>query len=199
MSPKTAVTALFFDKELDFKTRNILCVPLKFKNRILGSLEVINKKRKRMLRCRRLRALTVLANHVATAIENSRLYREAMTDALTGLYSRRFFQNHFRREFIRSARVKGRSRFLCDLDDFKEFNDTYGHQAGDRALKAVAAAMRATLRRIDVAARYGGEEFVTLLHDTDKNGAMIVAERMREAIQNKVIKKGNKEFPSHAP
>ena len=75
------------------------------------------------------------------------------------------------------------SLIMLDIDDFKEFNDTYGHPRGDRVLQSVSDVIRANLREMDIAARYGGEEFVVVLPETDSEGALAVAERIRADVE----------------
>jgi diguanylate cyclase (GGDEF)-like protein len=109
----------------------------------------------------------------------------ARTDGLTGLNNRRTFEEHAEREWLIMQRT-GRplSMLLIDVDNFKGFNDLYGHSAGDDALMAVASCIDSAVRRPgDVAARYGGEEFAVLLPDTHDLGAALIAERMRAAVQ----------------
>ncbi|HTW82503.1 MAG TPA: sensor domain-containing diguanylate cyclase [Candidatus Sulfotelmatobacter sp.] len=113
----------------------------------------------------------------------------SMVDGLTGLPNRRFFEERLDAA-IRSAHRTHRplALLLADVDGFKQFNDTYGHLAGDEALKAVASAMRAaTLRPGDVVARWGGEEFVAVLPETDRDGACMVAERLRSSVESLLI------------
>jgi diguanylate cyclase (GGDEF)-like protein len=112
-----------------------------------------------------------------------RTERSAISDGLTGLYNHAFFLQALRREVNRSKR-HGTSVSLAmfDLDDFKKLNDTRGHLEGDKVLVKAAALVKETLREIDVAARYGGEEFAVILPDTPKEGARIVAERIRARI-----------------
>ncbi|HEX3464538.1 MAG TPA: sensor domain-containing diguanylate cyclase [Candidatus Elarobacter sp.] len=108
----------------------------------------------------------------------------SMVDGLTTLPNRRYFETRLH-DAIRLARRAGRplALLMADVDAFKQYNDTYGHLAGDEALKCVAAALRASaLRPGDVFARWGGEEFAALLPDTDTEGAYLVAERLRAAI-----------------
>jgi diguanylate cyclase (GGDEF)-like protein len=117
---------------------------------------------------------------------NDRFGREeeaSRTDALTGLPNRRGFLEAGDGTLVRSRR-SGRpvSIVLSDLDHFKRVNDSLGHAAGDATLKAVAVAIRGVLRAQDVAARWGGEEFILLLPDTGKEGAVRVAESVREAV-----------------
>jgi diguanylate cyclase (GGDEF)-like protein len=112
--------------------------------------------------------------------------REATRDPLTGLYNRRYFDQALHCE-LTTARRTGReiSLLVCDIDQFKAYNDNYGHQQGDMCLQQVAACLKQNLsRNIDWIARYGGEEFVVVLPDTDLNGAVHVAERLIKAVKN---------------
>ena len=108
---------------------------------------------------------------------------EASTDGLTGLLNRRQLDRRTA-EAVRVARRHGRplACLMVDLDHFKDVNDNFGHQVGDDALREVAQRLRLTCRRSDVIGRYGGEEFVVLLPETDAEGAMVMAERIRDAI-----------------
>ena len=115
---------------------------------------------------------------------NLTLQRIASTDSLTGISNRRHFDRVFPDEWRRAEREKEPlSVIMIDIDFFKAFNDTYGHQAGDECLRKVAAALRSSLRRPgDVVARYGGEEFVAVLPGVDRRGALRVAEGMHEKV-----------------
>ena len=117
--------------------------------------------------------------------KNRLLERLSALDTLTGIANRRRFDDVLRQEWKRSARDSSSLALLfCDIDHFKRFNDTYGHQAGDDCLVRVAQAMEDTLNRpADLAARYGGEEFVGLLVDTDPEGALLLAERVRARVE----------------
>ena len=107
----------------------------------------------------------------------------ARVDPLTGLYNRRFFEERFYVEFARSQRYRvPLGCLMLDIDHFKSVNDTYSHQAGDKALKELALAMRRTLRDVDLLARYGGEEFVAVLPETSPTDAKLVAERLRAGV-----------------
>jgi diguanylate cyclase (GGDEF)-like protein/PAS domain S-box-containing protein len=116
---------------------------------------------------------------------NARLQSLAATDGLTGLANRRSFDIALERECRRTARARQPlSLLMIDVDKFKDFNDGYGHQAGDECLRSVAQAIMQTFRRPgDLAARYGGEEFAIILPDTDEDGARAVAEALRLAVQ----------------
>ena len=115
---------------------------------------------------------------------NAELERLATTDGLTGLLNHRAFQERLGQEFRRAGRYSTPlSLLILDVDKFKQFNDTFGHPAGDMVLKAVAEVLRVGARETDVVARYGGEEFVVILPLTDAAGAHIVAERIRAAVE----------------
>jgi diguanylate cyclase (GGDEF)-like protein len=133
-----------------------------------------------------------LGSQAAVALENVRLHRiverQASTDGLTDLANRRQFEEALASEISRAERFGGAlSLILADLDDFKQVNDHYGHQAGDDVLREFAAVLRDTVRDIDVASRYGGEEFAVLLPQTDLVGAQRLAERLREAMASRRI------------
>ncbi len=113
------------------------------------------------------------------------LERLATQDGLTGLKNRRALDEQLTAEYQRALRYKTPlSLILLDVDKFKSFNDTFGHPAGDEVLKSVGKILGEGVRNIDFAARYGGEEFALLLPSTDAQGALILAERLRAAIEN---------------
>ena len=126
------------------------------------------------------------------AQENQELQKLTLVDDLTEVANRRSFNQYFDKEWRRSAREQTPlSLIMCDIDYFKAYNDTYGHQAGDDCLKKVAQAIRFTLKRpADLVARYGGEEFVVVLPNTNKIGALYVAQEIREAIRTLQIAHG---------
>jgi diguanylate cyclase (GGDEF)-like protein/PAS domain S-box-containing protein len=117
------------------------------------------------------------------------LARLARTDPLTGLGNRRRFDEHLEAEVARAARSgEPLSLVLCDVDNFKRFNDRYGHQAGDECLATVARALETVVRRpADLAARYGGEEFALVLPGTSAEGASSVGERLRAAVRELAV------------
>lgn len=123
-------------------------------------------------------------NHLLLKRQTDLLRSLSFLDGLTGIANRRRLDETMAREWRRCARARAPlSLILLDVDHFKPFNDHYGHQAGDECLRAVAEVLAEQMKRpSDVAARYGGEEFVCLLPDTDEEGALQVAERLREAV-----------------
>jgi diguanylate cyclase (GGDEF)-like protein len=131
--------------------------------------------------------LQAVASELVVAVENSQLYkltkRLSITDELTSLYNYRFLLQRLDEEIERAKRYnRSLSLLMIDTDDFKRFNDTYGHIAGDQALADVGAALRTAVREIDVVCRYGGEEFAVVLPETDAEGAFVVAEKVRESV-----------------
>lgn len=130
--------------------------------------------------------LTREFNTMARNLEEKqqRLVTETITDSLTELHNFRYFQTHLKDEISRATRYKHTFALLIiDIDHFKHFNDTNGHQMGNVILKEIATTLKETLRREDFIARYGGEEFVVILPETDKVHALPVAERLRNAIE----------------
>ena len=118
-------------------------------------------------------------------LANEQLIILTVQDGLTGIANRRMFDNYLNKEWRRAMREQCTlSLILLDVDFFKKYNDTYGHQQGDRCLIAVAESMQKYIRRpADLAARYGGEEFAIILPNTHEEGALLIAERVREGIQ----------------
>ncbi|WP_422959842.1 GGDEF domain-containing protein [Undibacterium sp. Xuan67W] len=117
------------------------------------------------------------------------LKKEATTDSLTGIYNRRFFDEHFKMAMGHSKRQKlPLSVFMVDIDFFKEYNDYYGHVAGDKALIIVAKTLKTQLVRAnDIVARYGGEEFILMLPNMPEDLAMQFAEKIRAAVWDAAI------------
>jgi len=119
----------------------------------------------------------------------NQLQKLSIYDSLTKIYNRRYFMQRFSEEFERAKRFNLELSFLMvDVDHFKKINDTYGHLVGDAVLKEIANILNENLREMDFVGRYGGEEFSTLLLETDKAGAIMVAERLSSKISRQRIK-----------
>lgn len=117
---------------------------------------------------------------------------EAFTDALTGLNNRHAFDCRLEEEFARWRRYNfPLSLIIVDVDHFKKVNDTYGHLAGDKVLHVIGTHLKQATRATDFPARYGGEEFVVLLPEVDLNGARSVAEKIRQAVEEKPFRSGD--------
>jgi len=135
----------------------------------------------------------ILSQQFLLGIKRSVLYQKvqelAITDGLTGAFSRRYWIERFQEELSRSKKFQYNLSFLMiDIDHFKNFNDCYGHLVGDAILKSTAETIKENLRQIDLIGRYGGEEFSVILTETNKEKAKLAAERIREAIEKKPIK-----------
>lgn len=135
---------------------------------------------------------TTVARQIALAIANLKLYatlqNQSIRDPLTGLFNRRYLGEFLDRELHRAQRnQQSLSLLLLDVDHFKQFNDTFGHDAGDAVLRSLSRFLQASVRNSDIACRYGGEEMVLVLPDTDPNDATQRAEQLRQGMQKMVI------------
>lgn len=160
---------------------------------ILGALTVLDR-RARQLAPEQCLALETLSRQIMELLEmrrtliglsdaNAKLGQQNITDALTGVPNRRAYDQKLTEEYSRAKRTGAPlSMLLIDIDNFKEFNDSFGHPAGDTALQSVARVLMSSLRPYDFLARYGGEEFVIILPSTDLTDAIVVAERVRSLV-----------------
>ncbi|MDP8223753.1 MAG: diguanylate cyclase [Candidatus Lernaella stagnicola] len=187
---------------------SILCLPLVAADEPIGVINITNKKDGKPFTPEDLELLTAMANQAAVAINNATLYEMAITDELTKIYIRRFFNIRLAAELKRAERYGKRvSVAICDLDKFKSVNDTYGHDVGDSTLIKIADVLRTRVREVDTPARFGGEEFSVVFPETGVEGASAVAERVREAVaeaevpglpRKVTISIGIASFPDHA-
>jgi len=162
---------------------NIMCLPLMVEKRSIGVMNIVNKRGSGFGDADVAFAGT-MASQIALTIEKTRLYELSITDGLTKLFVHRYFQIVMDNELKRAKRYGSCvSLILMDIDHFKKFNDTYGHQMGDRVLSLTALILREAVRSIDVPCRYGGEEFAVVLPETDAQNTYSVAERIRKAVE----------------
>ncbi len=186
-------------------------VPIIYQQNYMGTLLVRATDARRIWQKSERLLLRTVADQVALAISHARLYtqsqQQALTDALTGCFNRRAFDMQLERELRLAARMRQPlSLLMLDVDHFKRVNDTFGHDAGDTALRCLANTLRAELRAVDTAARYGGEEFAIILPQADLEGALLVAERLRTRLADTVMPNighltasfGLASYPQHA-
>lgn len=138
-------------------------------------------------------SLLILIQRFISEMQRIRLYQKiqtlAITDGLTGVYVRRYWMERFEGELARSKKLGLKlSLLMVDIDNFKKFNDQYGHLVGDAVLKQVAETIKKSVREIDLVGRYGGEEFTVLLIETDESAAFFVAERIRRTVQERTLR-----------
>ncbi len=169
------------------QTKSILAVPMLLHGKVVGMISAQSYKENAYTREDQY-LLELLAAHAAISIENARLFAKAQQladiDPLTGVFSRRKFFELAELEFSRSKRYKKPlSVIMLDVDEFKKFNDTYGHKVGDLVLKLVATQCKLSLREVDIFGRLGGEEFAAAFPDTDLEHACLAADRLRKIVE----------------
>ncbi|MDX2098908.1 MAG: diguanylate cyclase [Leptolyngbyaceae cyanobacterium bins.59] len=178
------------------QVRAYLEVPILQSDKLWGLLTVHHCTHPHTWKPFEMEAMNQLAVQVALAIRQAQVYQElermnqeltrlATLDGLTQVANRRYFDDYLQREWGRAAREQTPlSLILCDIDSFKAYNDTYGHQAGDRCLQRVARVIHQAARRpSDLASRYGGEEFAVILPNTNAQGALQIAHRIRKHVK----------------
>ncbi|MEK6726711.1 MAG: diguanylate cyclase [Deltaproteobacteria bacterium] len=174
-----------------FKTKSFVSIPLKLNSRTIGVLNLSDKITGEIFSAEDRDLLLSFASYASIALDRGTYFKMSeelksisITDHLTGLLNRRYLQERLFEETERAKRHKAPlTLFMIDIDDFKSFNDRYGHPAGDQILKTVAHAIQEEVRNIDVVARYGGEEFTVMLPTTSKTASMVIAERIRKGIE----------------
>ena len=171
-------------------SKSVICIPLAPSNKPFGVMMVFSPRED--VTDKELNFLTLFANQVEMAITIANLFenlkKEAVTDSLTDLYNRRYFNQALQKELERAQRLQQPFSIVSlDLDYLKKINDTYGHFFGDLAIRTIADILKKNARSIDVPARLGGEEFSVLLPGVDSSGAMIAAERIRSAIETQEL------------
>jgi diguanylate cyclase (GGDEF)-like protein len=174
-------------------TRSIVYLPLNITDHIIGTLMLASRKPNAYSRSQ-IKLLERVALQIAAPIENAQLYAQveqrSRIDELTGLFNRRHFEERLKEEISRHSRYGDVfSLFMLDLDNFKSYNDLYGHPAGDILLNQIGKIIKGSLRNVDKAFRYGGDEFVAILPQTNKDDAYVVAERVRGQLAEEMEKK----------
>ncbi len=165
---------------------SLFAFPLIISGEVLGML-IVSSENSRVLGEQETQILTSITNQASMAIQNiltiTTEKRKADTDGLTGLYNRRYFNEQIEWLVDRALeQEQPLSLILMDIDNFKKYNDTYGHPAGDQLLKVLTAAISEVVREHDIFARYGGEEFAIILRDTNNKLALQIGERIRQVV-----------------
>jgi len=179
-------------KRPNYKTGSFVSIPLKIGEETIGVLNLSDKVSGEVFSEADMSFLHYFASYASIAIRGAHYYKISeemrtlsITDSLTGLFNRRYFDDRLFEELQRATRYDSVfSLAIFDIDDFKLFNDTEGHLAGDEILKAIADISRDSLRSIDIIARFGGEEFSIIMPQTGRDEAFGVAERVRKNIRN---------------
>lgn len=171
-----------------FNSDEFVVVPLKAKDKPIGLIVADNLFTRRSITKDDTRILLIFANQAGMAIENSQLYERTLVkahkDSLTDLWNHGYFQRTFEERLkIAKQNVSYASIILIDIDNFKIYNDTWGHQKGDDILAKISKIITDSSRRVDCVCRYGGEEFAVILPDASKKDAMVIAERIRSHIE----------------
>lgn len=178
-----------------YRHKSFMSVPIKLQNRIVGIVNVADKRDDKDATFNNidLKILSTIVHQAAMAIENANYYREleylSLTDPLTGIYNYRHFIRTLDAEI---SRVKRYQHSLCllmiDVDNFKHYNDTFGHPEGDRLLKKISKTLKNNLRSVDVVCRYAGDEFAVILPETSADEGLLVAKKIKNAVESLELK-----------
>jgi diguanylate cyclase (GGDEF)-like protein len=177
---------------VEWNNRSAICVPLGQGNNFKAVLVMVAKDRTKPFPDKDMRMVVDMADRVGVVISHSELFatveRQAVTDPMTGLFNRRYFEEQLSKEIDRFQRFGHPFSFIIvDLDFLKKINDSKGHHVGDAAIIHTGNVVRRSVREIDTVGRFGGEEFVVLLPETDLKWAKMVAERICAAIREKGV------------
>jgi len=177
------------------RLKTIMCIPLKVRKRVIGLIYIDSKSISPWLTESDLVFFEALAEQAAIAIENARLFQKAVTDELTLLYNRSYFENRLEEEISKAKRYgTSLSIIYMDVDGLKRVNDRYGHLFGDRVLTKLANLMKSLLRRYDSLCRFGGDEFIMILPDTERETAKKIAGRICDKIQRHTFEMGKEKI-----
>ena len=184
---KSGIDFEFYGTAADDKTQSLIAVPMLIQGRIMGMISA-QSYQPNAYTANDHTLLELLGAHAAVAIENARLFNKAQhlanIDALTEVLSRGKFYELAMAEFNKAVRYKKNlSCIMLDVDNFKAFNDKYGHKIGDHVLRTVASQCKKSIRNVDILGRLGGEEFAVLLPETELSDAVITANRLQRTVE----------------
>ncbi len=190
--PSTKDEPLFtkkVDEMSEFSTEAIICIPMRIRNRVIGVIELINKKDLSPFQQYDIEVLATVADYAAIALENARNYEQiqkmTITDDISGLFNSRHLHKVLEGELDRSQKNNTSfSLIFFDLDSFKKVNDTHGHLVGSSLLSKVGALIADTMEEGHHGARYGGDEFVIILPETNKKDAIVFCQKLQKRLND---------------
>jgi len=187
--------------------KNIICFPIIVKGYVKGIVYLVDELPISGLTEEIKDVIKILCSFIGLELENASLYNMSIIDNLTKIYSRRYFEYRIEEELNRARRYHSYvSLLMIDIDNFKEFNDQFGHNTGDKILMKIGGVIKESIRASDIPARFGGEEFTIILPETDEKNALLQAERLRRKIseikiegvdKNVTVSIGIASFPNH--
>ena len=191
--PSTKNEPLFtkkVDEMSEFSTESIICIPMRIRNRVIGVIELINKKGFSPFHQYDIEVLSTVADYAAIALENARNYEQiqkmTITDDISELYNSRHLHKVLEDELARSQKNNTKfSIIFFDLDSFKQVNDTHGHLVGSSLLTRIGKLIADNLEEGYSAARYGGDEFVIILPETSKEDAVVFCKKLKQRLTSK--------------
>ncbi|MGM0507724.1 MAG: sensor domain-containing diguanylate cyclase [Fusobacteriota bacterium] len=202
---KNVKDIIIFNKDADMELSEVknneiiknikakIYIPIFIKDSFLGAILLGEKQNEQPYSKDNIELLNTLSTQVGVSLNNARLYNSAIRDGMTKLYLNTYFKSRLASEIYRSRRYDSNlSLIMIDIDHFKNFNDTYGHQTGDKVLIEVANILKENTRSSDIVSRYGGEEFAIILPETGMDSSKIVAENIRKKVESKKIKDKSK-------
>ncbi|MBI5415940.1 MAG: diguanylate cyclase [Candidatus Omnitrophica bacterium] len=173
-----------------YQSRSFMSVPIRVHNKIVGVMNVADKKPEQddLFTPTDLKVLCTIVRQAAVALENADYYRKlehlSITDPLTGIFNHRYFIHALDQEIDRAQRYpQPLCLLMLDIDDFKPYNDTYGHPGGDSLLSGISGVLKKNLRKVDIVCRYAGDEFAVILPQTAIPGAQTIADKIRKDIE----------------
>jgi len=184
----------------NYKTNNCIIAPLICQERVVGVLNLADKIQGDSFSSEDIALIELFSQLVGASVGNIKLFektqRQATTDGLTGLANHKAFYEILEKELWRYRRYGDQiSLIMVDVDNLKKINDAYGHRVGDKVIKQISRKIKECIRQIDTAARYGGDEFAVILPNTSLADAIVVAERMVEAVSHSPITCGKEQVP----